>query len=167
MMDKRILIGRLGKPFGIHGQMHLHSFCIPADNILNYNNIIIKHQKEWISPTVHHIKQHGNSFIIHFNQISTPEEAKAFTNDDVAILSEDLPDLAQDEYYWNQLIGLEVVTTDNLTLGKVTGLLDTGANDVLIIEAPGQRHLVPYRDEVLKKIDLAKGCITVDWDPDF
>ena len=81
----------------------------------------------------------------------------------------DITNLANDEYYWSDLIGLDVQTPNGETLGKVDHLLETGANDVLVIKgADGLERLVPYiKGKVIKKIDLENGCIQVEWDLDY
>jgi len=87
-----------------------------------------------------------------------------------------LSNTGEDGYYWSDLIGLEVVNLQGESLGKVTGLLETGANDVLKVKGPkksegagkseGER-LVPFIDQVIVKVDLTASRITADWDLDY
>jgi 16S rRNA processing protein RimM len=71
------------------------------------------------------------------------------------------------EYYWADLVGLDVITESGCFLGKVSGLMETGANDVL--EVRGDRNrLVPFvRDQYIKDVSFEEGRIVVDWDPEF
>ena len=85
---------------------------------------------------------------------------------DIAIRRDQLEELAQGEYYWHQLKGLEVVNTRGESLGRVQRLLETGANDVLVLEGE-QERLIPYVPDTIKQVDLAKGLIEVAWDRDF
>jgi 16S rRNA processing protein RimM len=86
-----------------------------------------------------------------------------------------LPDLIGNEYYWHQLVGLEVVSVlqdGTSRLGVVDSLLETGANDVLVIKGDfdsldREERLIPYSNEFVKSIDLEKQIITVVWDPEF
>ena len=78
-----------------------------------------------------------------------------------------MPATANDEYYWSDLEGLEVHTTTGEVLGRVEGLMETGANDVLLIRGDRQ-HLVPFiQGQYVKRVDLESGLIEVDWDPEF
>jgi len=80
----------------------------------------------------------------------------------------ELPALAAGEYYWADLVGLRVETTDGQFLGQVDHLLETGANDVLVVQGEDRERLIPFvMEQVIKQIDLNTGRIQVDWDPTF
>ena len=86
---------------------------------------------------------------------------------DIAVDRSQLPVLAEDEYYWNDLIGLGVVTRDGKELGRVSGLMQTGTNDVLVVSGERER-LIPFiREQVVLAVDAEARRIEVDWDPDF
>ena len=102
------------------------------------------------------------------------EDAQVFTNAEVAVLADQLPALSDEEFYWRELFGMSVVTTEGYDLGKVTDILETGSNDVLVVKANlkdafGQKErLIPFLDEqVIKSIDRTAQRIEVDWDPGF
>jgi 16S rRNA processing protein RimM len=79
----------------------------------------------------------------------------------------DLPELEHDEFYWADLIGLEVLTEDGVCLGRIEQLMETGANDVLVVRGDRER-LIPFvLREVVKQVDLVQGRLIVDWMPDF
>ncbi|HEB76976.1 MAG TPA: 16S rRNA processing protein RimM, partial [Methylothermaceae bacterium] len=101
--------------------------------------------------------------------IDTRDQAEALKGAQISIAREQLPDLPPGEYYWTDLIGLRVIDTEGRDLGQVANLLETGANDVLIVRGAGRREiLIPWiRDRVIRKVDLAAGRIEVDWDPDY
>ncbi len=72
-----------------------------------------------------------------------------------------------DEYYWSDLVGLQVITRDGLVLGVVDHLFETGANDVMVVKGE-QEYLVPFiQEQVVESVDLESRIIRVDWDPDF
>ena len=81
----------------------------------------------------------------------------------------ELPALVANEYYWYQLIGLQVVDTSNQHLGKIIQLFETGANDVMVVQSEdGTEHLVPYlMERVIKGVDLVNNKMIVDWDTDY
>ena len=84
-----------------------------------------------------------------------------------------LPELDQDDYYWHQLVGLQVSNLSNQCLGEVDYLLETGSNDVLVVKPTANsiddsERLVPYLyGQTVKGVDLDKQSILVDWDSDF
>ena len=94
---------------------------------------------------------------------------------DIAINKGLFADLPAGEFYWHQLEGLTAITVYNSerrTLGVVQQMLETGANDVLIVKGNAQsldrnERLIPYTEQYVLKVDLAAGEIEVDWDPDF
>ena len=85
-----------------------------------------------------------------------------------------LPELPEGEFYWRDLIGMVVVTTKGYNLGTVSELMETGANDVLVVKANpndgfGQKErLIPYlADQVVISVSAETKQICVDWDPGF
>jgi 16S rRNA processing protein RimM len=99
--------------------------------------------------------------------IDSRELAAQWINHEVAVRCEQLLPLNEGEYYWADLIGLRVVTKEGVELGQVERLLETGANDVLVVQGERER-LIPFLTGlVVKQVDLAQGLLTVDWDPDF
>lgn len=77
-----------------------------------------------------------------------------------------LPKLNKNEFYWNDLIGCEIQNINGFLLGKVTGFIETGANDVFVVEGEKQR-LIPYTKKIVKNIELKQQQIIVDWDESF
>ena len=89
------------------------------------------------------------------------EEAQAYTNAEIGVYADELPDLPEDEFYWKDLYGMNVVTTKGYDLGVVTDIYETGSNDVLVVKANlkdafgKKERLVPFLDEqVIKNVDL-------------
>lgn len=95
------------------------------------------------------------------------ESAEALRHAAVAVPRSALPEPAPGEYYWHDLIGLAVVTTDGEELGRVDHLLETGANDVLVVYGKRERLIPWIQGQVVQSVDPAGGGIIVDWDPAF
>ena len=95
------------------------------------------------------------------------EQAAMLVGQQIFVRRDDMPATAEDEYYWSDLEGLDVHTIQGELLGRVERLMETGANDVLVIR--GEReHLVPFiQGQYVKRVDLEDGLIEVDWDPEF
>jgi len=162
-LPQKVIIGRIGKTFGVHGWLHIHSFCEPPENITQYPQWQLGKQHRWHTRTVTDCKPHQNGYIAKFEHIDSPEEAKTWVNADIAIEASQLPDLGNNEYYQKDLIGLTAKTTQGRILGNVVEILETGANDVFVIEGNG-RHLIPYIDSAIIRIDLAERLIVVEWE---
>ena len=102
------------------------------------------------------------------------DAANLLTNCEIVVDSSQLPQLEEGDYYWKDLMGCQVVTTEGYDLGKVVDMMETGSNDVLVIKANLKdafgikERLVPFLDgQVIKKVDLTTRSIEVDWDPGF
>lgn len=164
---KHIIVGKLGKTNGIHGWLNLYSSTEPTDNILTYQPLYWMTTSGWQQINVDEIKPHGKNFLIHLKGINTPEEAKKYTGKEIAILREQLPNLKQDEFYWTDLEGLTVINQNNTELGIIDHLLETHANDVMVVIGK-KRHLIPFiRNQVVINIDLDAKTMHVNWDEDF
>ena len=92
----------------------------------------------------------------------------------IAITPDQLQVLSEDEFYWRDLVGLRVINREGIELGTVQRLMETGANDVLVVsdeqsaEQGGREHLVPWTPgQAVLEVDLEQGRILVDWDEDF
>jgi 16S rRNA processing protein RimM len=111
--------------------------------------------------------------IAHFVGYDDPDDAKSLAGLELAVKVEHLPDLEPEEFYWHELTGMRVETAKGQWLGNVAKLLETGANDVLVVEpckgsVDGRERLIPYLPErVVLKVSREDKCITVDWEPDY
>ena len=100
------------------------------------------------------------------------ELAREYSGLELAVAADQLPALADDEYYWHQLVSLKVYAQEQL-LGAVDHLIETGANDVLVVKPcqgsiDQRERLIPYLPgDFVQNIDLHAGTMQVDWDPEF
>lgn len=172
-----VVIGRTAAVYGVKGWLKVRSFTEPMENFLGYENCFIQRQGQWQPVVIEAGREYNKGLLIKLQGVDSPEEARLFSGCDLAVAKTDLPPLEADEFYWNQLEGLQVFTEHaergRLLLGRVDHLLETGANDVLVVQ--GDEHsidrrerLIPYLPEqVVLAIDLEAGTMQVDWDPDF
>ena len=169
-MDKSsdwVIVGRFGRTHGIKGNIIVHSFTEPYDNIKHYAPwyAFINHQ--WRPIKLIPIKVQAKHIITQVKGYETQEQVAVLTKVDIAIERDRLAALPADEYYWHELVGMKVVNNAHENLGVVNAILPTGSNDVLVVEGD-KRHLIPYLlDQFILKIDQDKRLITVDWDIDF
>ena len=167
-----LVIGRISGVFGIKGWVKIHSHTEPVENLLGYKNWTIQRQGEWESIRIDAGKRHGKGLVAHLDGVDDRSQAEALKGCDIAVPMTELPELAEEEYYWHQLEGLSVECAGEL-LGQVSEIMATGANDVIVVKpCEGSRdqreRLIPWlRGSVVKKVDLPGASIQVDWDPEF
>jgi 16S rRNA processing protein RimM len=112
-------------------------------------------------------KVHNHYLLACLEGVDDRTGAEALMGLDVAVLREEMPEAEDDEFYWDDLIGLEVVNVQGEALGQVAGLLETGANDVLQVRDGDQERLIPFVDAVIQQVDLEAGRLVVDWGLDY
>jgi 16S rRNA processing protein RimM len=166
-MPERVTMGRVSGVYGVRGWLRVRSDCEPAEQLLEYSPWQLKTAQGWCSHTLEDGRPHGSGLVAKLATVDDRDAARLLVGADIAVDRSQLPALADDEYYWNDLIGLDVVTQDGTLLGRVTGLMETGANDVLVVSGDRER-LVPFiRDRVVLTVDAEARRIEVDWDADF
>ncbi|MDP3561091.1 MAG: ribosome maturation factor RimM [Legionellaceae bacterium] len=169
-MDKNndwIVVGRFGRPQGLKGFIRVISFTEPQPNIMEYNPLYINVKGEWEPLRLTGLEEHTKFILVQVDGYQQREQIASLTNKDIAIRREQLPDLPPHEFYWHELTGMKVVTLEGHCLGRVTDIIATGSNDVLVVTGE-KRHLIPYLlDDFVVKIDKDQQTITVDWDADF
>ena len=168
-----VTMGRIGRLYGIKGWVKLISYTDPQDNILDFRHLLARIGGEWKPVEMDQSKVHGKGLIAHFVGYDDPDDAKSLASVELAVKVEHLPDLEPEEFYWHELTGMRVETAKGQWLGNVAKLLETGANDVLVVDpckgsVDGRERLIPYLPErVVLKVSRKDKCITVDWEPDY
>ena len=158
-----IVLGKMGSSYGIRGWLRVFSSTEDAESIFDY--------QPWLLEGWRH---HNQDIIIKLKGVDDRDAANLLTNCEIIVDSSQLPELEEGDYYWKDLMGCQVVTTEGYSLGKVIDMMETGSNDVLVIKANLKdafgikERLVPFLDgQVIKKVDLTTRTIEVDWDPGF
>lgn len=176
--NKFVVVGKIAGVYGVKGQLKIHSYTSPEQNILNYKPLYWKINDEWqLMPLVSNsLKKLGKNIVFSLENCIDRDEAKKYYFIEIATKRTNLPSLADNEYYWTDLYGLEVYTVfrdqdSPEYLGIVDHIMETGANDVLVVNKPESAkgaHLIPYvMDQFVISIDLDAKKIIVNWDPEF
>ncbi len=165
-----IVLGHVSGLFGVRGWVKLRSDTGPPENILSYSPLYLEHEGHWQTVEVKDGKKQGKTIIARLGECADRDTAALLVGARIAIKREQLPGAEEGEYYWSELIGLKVSTLEKVELGAITEVMETGANDVIVVRAEenGQERLLPFiQGDVIKEIDLEQGRMTVDWDPEF
>lgn len=167
------IVGKVTTAFGIKGWVKVHSFTDPMKGILDYKNWLLKIKGQWQPYKVKEAKPQGKGIVAKFEGVDDRDLALALSQIEIAVLSSDLPQLAENEFYWSQLVGLNVVNKSDELLGKIDSLFNSGApHDVMSVKGcegslDQQERLIPYVDQVVGEVDLDAGVMQVDWEADF
>ncbi len=163
----RIMIGRISGLYGVRGWVKVFSYTCPIKNILNYSPWQLGKNGLWQTIAVSEGRSQGKGIIARLESIIDRDQASRFLGAEIAVERQQLPQLADGEYYWADLIGLTVINREGVTLGRVDHLLETGANDVLVVKGERER-LIPFLlEHVVLDVDLAQSVLRVDWGVDF
>ncbi len=160
--DSRILIGQVSGCFGVKGWLKVFSYSDPRENISTYKNWIIDGKLyESIQS-----KKNGKLVVAKLEGVDDKETAQTFIGKKIEIEPQQLADLNQGQFYWRDLVGLNVSNTDGVAFGKVKSMLETGANDVILVKGERER-LIPFIiDNTVIKVDLEQQTLLVNWHED-
>ncbi len=169
-----VVVGRVQGPYGVRGWVHLASFTEPNDNILHYRPWFSGGREGadegWQLIEVEEIRPHKQGFVARIRGIENRDAALELKGALIGVPERELPLAAPDEYYWRDLIGALVCSRDGLELGLVTGLLETGAHDVLVVKRTGAGDepdlLIPFHRNYVVSVDMSGPKISVDWPAD-
>lgn len=163
-------MGRITVPFGVKGWVKLHPFSSAPKSLLAYPVWWIEDGAGWKQCEVEEARVHGQSVAAKLTGCDDRDAAALYRGRQVAVPREDFPEAGANEYYWSDLVGLKVVNAAGEDLGTVSRMLETGANDVLVVvgQVENKRErLIPFIEQVVQQVDLGKGVIRVDWGADY
>lgn len=161
-MSDRVCIGAIAGAFGVNGEVRLKSFCAEPEDIASYGPLSSEDGRAtWTVKITRPVK---NGFAARLSGVMTKEAADALRGARLYVDRDCLPALPDDEFYYTDLIGLQVADTGGTILGKVKAVLNHGAGDVLEVMGPGMKSplLFPFTRTVVPTIDLGSGRIVVD-----
>jgi 16S rRNA processing protein RimM len=172
-----VVIGKITTVYGVKGWVKIHSYTEPMENFVGYQDYYLDRGDQWDPIDFDAIKRHGKGLVAQIAQVDDREQARLYCQCNIAVTVDQLPALAQGEFYWHQLEGLEVLCTGpdgkEQLLGKMHSMMETGANDVLVVrQSKGsidkRERLIPWiPDEVITQVDSKAGVIRINWDPEF
>lgn len=168
--DRKIILGKLGKPHGLKGFLYLHYYGENPSSLLDYIEVFIDESSIGRIDKVINLK---NRVTVCISGIDNRNKAESLRDKDIYVNEKQLPQLDNGEFYHYQLEGLSVVNNEGEILGCIDNVMGTGANDVLVVK-PSEKslddleRLIPYlKDDVVESINIEENIMIVEWPSDF
>jgi 16S rRNA processing protein RimM len=158
VQSRLIVIGQVVKAFGVRGEINIRPF---TESIGTFQRSAVLFFGD-SSYEVLRVRSHKGNVLALVAGIDTPEKAEHLRGSLVKTHEENLPPKEEDEYFWFELIGMSVLTVDGRDLGRIAGIMPTGANDVIQVEGAYGEILLPMIEDVVVEIDTGKGVMIVD-----
>lgn len=163
--SRNVLVGKIAGAYGIKGWVKVQSFTQPIDALLGYKPWLFGDENQASTAGLLKARLHGKGLVAQFDGVEDRNQTVGLLGKMIYVARENLPVPDPGEYYWEDLQGLRVCTLAGRELGQVSGLLETGAHDVLQVGTGKEQILIPFvMDVYVHDVQLDKGRIVVDWD---
>lgn len=159
-------MGRIAAPFGVKGWVKVQPFTAEPASLPAYPAWWLGRDGEWQEYRIERAQVQGRAVVAKLGGCEDREAAMAFRGKQVAVPREALPPTKANEFYWADLIGLRVLNEKAQDFGEVVRILETGANEVLVVRGDSER-LIPFIADVIREVDLAAGVMRVEWGADY
>ncbi len=170
VIDNLIPMGKVVNAFGIKGWVKIKTSTHEHDSLSNYKKLYVSvnnANKKWVLHSVEQSFVQNEIFHAKLDGISDRDGAMLLKGAIVAVPRNEFPKPDDDEYYWVDLIGLQVCNSKEEYLGTVDSLMETGANSVLVIKDGETQRLIPFVAQYILDVNLEKKQITVYWELDY
>lgn len=161
------VMGYVSGPFGVRGWVNVVADTEYADSLFDYQTWWLGRNGQWKAYTLLEGGVHTKKLAACLEGVEGRDQAFALKGCEIAVPRSEMPNPGEDEYYWVDLVGLEVRNTRGECLGVVERLFATGANDVLVVQDGETERLLPFVGAVVLKVDREARLITVDWGLDY
>lgn len=162
-----VVIGRIEGAYGVRGWVRVRSFTQPPDNIETYGPWRLRLAEGEQDVERLEMRPHAKGFVARLAGVDDRDAAAALAGVEIVVPRSSLEPPAEGHFYWSDLIGMAVKTVAGRELGRVETMMETGANDVMVVIGD-RRRLIPFvMDHTIRAVDLDAAEIVVEWDPDF
>ncbi len=164
--DALVAVGRISGVHGVRGLVKVFSYTDPRENVLSYPEWWLTRGRERRRFRVRDGHFGGRTIVAALESIEDRDAAQAWIGAEIAVERSSLPDPGEGQYYWADLVGLEVRDSRGERLGRVERMLETGAHDVMVVRREeGEELLIPFVvDDTVRAVCLEEGRIVVDWE---
>ncbi len=162
-----VVMGKIVAAQGILGWVKVQTYTEYLDSLLDYDTWYVGNEQAWRPVEVLEANVHGKVLVAKLEGIADRTAAERIRGQLIAVPRDELPEQEEGEYYWSDLIGLSVENLAGEKFGTLDSLLETGANDVLVVKGERGETLIPFIASVVQQVDLKKKTIRVDWLTDY
>jgi len=150
-----ILIGHVIRPQGLAGLLRIVSYAQSTETFLRAGSVFLSIDKKgFLKEKVVSVKPHGSTCILRLSHINSIDQAERYKGAEILIRKESLLKEEGDEFFWYELIGLDVYLLSGQYLGVIKKIFPTGGNDVYVVEGQGKEFLIPAIHQVVKEINI-------------
>jgi len=161
-----IIVGRISGLFGVNGAVRVFDFSRRRGDILNYTPWLLKLESGWTQVATANGCLNHDIVVVQLEGWNSRDVARELIGTEIGIQPSQLGKLKEGEFYWHDLEGLNVVNMEGDELGVVEYLIETGANDVLVVQGSEER-LIPYTSNTIVDVNLSLRQIRVNWRLDY
>jgi 16S rRNA processing protein RimM len=169
--DAVVIVGKLGRPYGVHGWQVLHSFTERSENLFSYAPWFVQSAagQPWFAVKGYESRPHKEAYVVQLDGVLDREEAQRLTGALIGVPRTAIPEPEDDEFFWHDLIGCAVINIHDEYLGEVQELMETGAHAILCIRSENAKRdvLVPFTQDYVLSVDTESRQVRVNWSPDW
>lgn len=161
--EKMFIIGEIVNTHGVKGEVRIKQITDFIERFAEGATVYLQDKSEQFVPlTIDMSRQHKNLLLVRFEQYKTLDEVEPLKGLTLHIKEEQLTELGPNEYYYHEIIGCSVHSTENEKIGVVDSILAPGANDVWVVKDDrGKEYLIPYIADVVKEVDIERKQIII------
>ncbi len=161
-----LVMGRVAAPYGVKGWIKIQPYTETPDSLSFYSTWWLDKEGGWREVGIIEVRPQGKTVVAKLEGVEDRAAAQSLKGTPIGLKRSQLPQAKHGQYYWADLVGLQVVNLDGAELGTVKNLFATGANDVLRVQGERER-LIPFIPHVVREVNLGEGVMRVDWGLDY
>lgn len=165
--EQRLAVGKISGAFGVRGWVKVYSFTDPVENILRYSPWQVFTHGEWREMKVKTGRVHGKGIVAQLEGVDDRNAAELLNGAAIEVRRDQIPDAAEDEFYWQDLEGMTVENEQGECFGTVSHLFETPANQVMVVSDGETERMMPFVEAYIIDVDMEAGKIIVDWQADW
>lgn len=156
-------IGTIINTHGIKGEVKIKSSTDFSERFESGNTVYLKTDEEEMELIINQSRSHKQYTIVHFKAYDSINDVEGWKGSNLYIKDDQQQELKENEYYYHEIIGCNVVTTDEMNIGKIDAILAPGANDVWVVKTEvGKEILIPYIADVVKQVDIQNKVVVIE-----
>ena len=169
--ENLVVMGRIVAPYGVFGWLKVVPDTETMDSLFDYDTWWLGKDDNWRELNVIEAKIHNDVLVVKLQGIDDRDAAFACKGKQIAVPRDALPEAAENEYYWSDLIGVSVKNQQDITFGEISDVFETGANDVIVVSSKegteSRERLIPFTAQTILNVNLEAKTMLVDWDAEF